>query len=377
MIIWQNGETNPVSRVSIAGDFLPASGLQLPTGKSWADVAAGLSRYFANVDVGILNLECCVDVGESHPRPKLGLGDSFDVSSEVLNFPFSLGSKIIGMANNHVYDFGEEGLSRTRDAVQQAGLTPVGIGKRLSETPDVIVAETADGVRVGVWASARHLPDAATHKKAGIEPATRSRGEEALKALKEQGAALKIAFLHAGLERTNRPDPDDVVFMDDLAMMGFDVVTACHSHRISGHKEVRRPNASSAFCFFGLGSLSSGVIYSDFEREGIVVVVGIDRSGSPARIEVQPVQLEQTGCGRVPSFGDAYRILERFRLLSEEIAQGSYKDRFYGDVRRDLLRRQFRDIQAALQNGGLRGLATKLGRVRMRHLNRALHQGTS
>ena len=65
MIVWQNSETRAVNRVAIAGDFLPASGLQLPEGKSWADVGAGLARYFARADVGILNLECCVDVGES------------------------------------------------------------------------------------------------------------------------------------------------------------------------------------------------------------------------------------------------------------------------------------------------------------------------
>jgi len=377
MIVWQNSETRPVSRVAIAGDFLPASGLQLPEGKSWADVAAGLARYFARADVGILNLECCVDVGESKPRPKLGLGDSFEAKSDVLTFPLSLGTKIVGMANNHIYDFGEEGLNRTREALERSGLVPLGTGKKLSEKPDVVVAATANGPRVGVWASARHLSEAATRKKAGIEPATRSRGQEALEALEERGAALKIAFLHAGLERTNRPDPDDVVFMDDLAKMGFDVVTACHSHRISGYKEVRRPQASSAFCFYGLGSVSSGVIYSDFEREGIVVVLGIDPTGSLAQIEVQPVFLEQTGWGRIPPVSAAYRILERFRLLCAEIAEGTYKQRFYADVRSHLLRRQFRDMQAALQNGGLRGLATKLGRVRIRHLNRALHHGTS
>jgi len=376
MIVWQNGEANAVSRVAIAGDFLPASGFELPNGKNWTDIAAGLARYFAKVDVGILNLECCVDVGESKPRPKLGLGDSFDVSREVLNFPLSLGAKIIGMANNHVYDFGEEGLYRTREAVQHAGLVPLGVGRKLSEIPDVVVTQTASGARVGIWASARHLPDFATRKKAGIEPAMRSRGEEALEALKDQDAAVKIAFLHAGLERTNRPDPEDVVFMGDLASMGFDVVTACHSHRISGYKEVTRPDASPSFCFYGLGSISSGVIYSDFEREGIVVVLGIGQSGSIVQIEIQPVQLEQTGWGHIPPLRDAYRILERFRLLSEEIAEGSYKQRFYADMRSDLLRRQFRDMQAALQNGGLRGLATKLGRVRMRHLNRVLHQGT-
>jgi len=339
MIVWQKSGSRPLSRVAVAGNFLPASGLQLPDGKTWADVAAGLARYFAKVDVGILNLECCVDIGESKPRPKLGLGDSFEVTSEMLSFPRCLGTKVVGMANNHVYDFGEEGLNRTREAVRQAGLVPLGVGRKLSEIPDVFVAETGAGPRVGVWASARHLPDAATCKKPGIEPATRARGQEALKALEGLGVTLKIAFLHAGLERTNRPDPDDVLFMDDLARMGFDVVTACHSHRISGYKEVHRPDASSAFCFYGLGSISSGVIYSDFEREGIVVVVGVEPSGSVVQIDVQPVRLEEKGWGSIPADRDAYRIMERFLLLSDEIAQGTYKQRFYAEVRSNLLRR--------------------------------------
>ena len=161
MIVWQSNETGPVNRVAIAGDFLPASGLQLPEGKSWADVGVGLAR-FVRADVGILNLECCVDVGESKPRPKLGLGDSFEAKSDVLTFPLSLGAKIVGMANNHIYDFGEEGLNRTREALERSGLVPLGTGKKLSEKPDVVVAATANGPRVGVWASARHLSDVAT-----------------------------------------------------------------------------------------------------------------------------------------------------------------------------------------------------------------------
>lgn len=375
MLVWQEKESNPVSRVVIAGDFLPAPGLQLPEERNWRDVAAGFASYFAEADVAILNLECCVDVGDSKARAKFGLGDSFSAAAEVLEFPLGLGAIIIGLANNHVYDFGEEGLTRTRQALLERHLVPLGVGRSLSETPDVVVAETAGGTRVGIWAAARHLQELATRKKPGIEPATRKRGAEALQALRAEGAATTIAFLHAGLEHTNRPDPDDVALMEDLAKMGFDVITACHSHRIAGHKRVGRADGTSAFCFYGLGSISSGVIYSDLEREGLVVVAGLDMSGKAVRMEVQPVHLEESGWGRVPLPGDIHRTLKRFELLSEEMAQGSYKQKFYSDVKSRLFQRQFRDIKAALQNGGMRGLAAKLGRVRMRHLNRVLHKG--
>jgi hypothetical protein len=236
--------------------------------------------------------------------------------------------------------------------------------------------KTSTGAKVGVWAAARHLPELATLKRPGIEPATRKRGQEALFAMKSEGASMTLAFLHAGLEHTNRPDPEDVALMDDLARMGFDFVTACHSHRIAGHNCIHREDGSSAFCFYGLGSISSGVIYSSLEREGLVVRAGLDESGKIVSVDVKPIRLEGSGWGRIPFFADACATLSHFAELSAEISQGIYKEQFYSDVKKGLFRRQLRDMQAAIQNGGVLGLVTKLGRVRMRHLQRALRRGT-
>jgi len=375
MLVWQKEGSRPVCRVAIAGDFLPASGLQLPPNCTWHDVASGFRRYFAKVDVGILNLECCVDAGDAEERPKMGLGDSFSAEAEVLDFPVTLGAKIVGLANNHIYDFGEEGARRTQQALLGRDLVPLGISRSLSEPPQTYLYEAPSGQRIGVWAAARHLTDLATRKKPGIEPATRRRAQEAITELRNQKADLTIAFLHAGLERTNRPDPDDVTLMDDLAKMSFDVVTACHSHRISGYKSIAHADGSLSFCFYGLGSISSGVIYSALEREGLVVIVGLNDAGELVRVAAHPVHLEDSGWGRIPLLGDANAALTRFAQISEEISSGIYKKHFYSDLKGDFFRKCYRDIQAAVQNGGMRGLATKLGRIRMRHLNRVLQGG--
>ena len=77
MLLWQKEASTPSCKVAIAGDFLPASGLQLPAKQTWSDVAAGFHSYFGSTDVAIMNLECCVDVGNAEVQPKMGLGDSF------------------------------------------------------------------------------------------------------------------------------------------------------------------------------------------------------------------------------------------------------------------------------------------------------------
>lgn len=375
MLLWKkNNNSSSVCRVAIAGDFLPAAGLRGTHPSTWKEAAAGLSDCFDGVDAAILNLECCLEVGASSPRAKLGLGDSFTSHREALDYPLALGARLVGIANNHTYDYGQEGLERTRRTIVEAGLIPLGFARNLSEPPDVAVIEVPSGPRIGFWAAARHLPELATRAKCGVEPATRTRGEAALAVLRDRGVRLSIAFLHAGMEHTNRPAPEDVELMDHLASIGFDIVAACHSHRISGYKRVQRPESRHSFCFYGLGSVSSGVIYTPLEREGLVIVVAANKFGEIVRVEVQPVSLVQNGWGITPQRPEGERILSRFARLSEEIRRGSYKRHFYQDTGRGLFQRQFRDIRAAFQNGGVRGLAKKLGRVRMRHLSRVLHK---
>ena len=318
-----------------------------------------------------------MDVGTAKPVTKMGLGDSFAASSEALEFFSSPGVKVIGLANNHICDFGKDGIASTKARVEARGLISLGLTCNLWEPPDVCAIDTSAGPRIGIWAAARHLAELATPKKSGVEPATLQRATQALQHLRTKAADLTIAFLHAGLERTNRPDPDDVALMDELADLGFDVVTACHSHRIGGYRCIERGAGNPAFCFYGLGSITSGVMYSDLEREGLVVLVDTDAAGKLARVEVHPVHLEGQGWGRIPWLGDAHKILKRFMELSEEMESGAYKRAFYQDLKEGLSRSAFQSVRAAMRKGGIRGLASKLGRIRVRHLTRFLHSELS
>ena len=104
MLVWEKPNVTPSCRVAVVGDFLPAGGLQLPPEKSWKDIANGLARRFAMADVTILNLECCVDVGDSEAETKLGPGDTFAAEPDVLEFLSLPGTNIAGLANNHACD---------------------------------------------------------------------------------------------------------------------------------------------------------------------------------------------------------------------------------------------------------------------------------
>jgi hypothetical protein len=192
--------------------------------------------------------------------------------------------------------------------------------------------------------------------------------------MRSQGAQTCIALIHAGCLRTNRPDPEDVRCLDSIAQCGFDVVAASHSHLVGGHREIRRASGRRSFCFYGVGSVVSGYACTPPEREGLIVVAGLNSKGELARVEVRPLVLDPSGFGTIPSPRAAQLVSDRFRKLSAEIADGSYERSFYQDMSPRLLQLYIRDAKTAFRQAGIRGLARKLAHIRVRHLRRVVHK---
>jgi len=372
MIFWQAAHTEPiVARIAVAGDFLPAGDLHLPLG-GWRDAAQAIASHFADCALGFVNLECSLDSGDLPARPPAGLGQTVSAPSESLAYLRALGCTVVGSANNHSLDFGPAGAARTRAAVAHAGLAPLGITSSLRNTPDVFVWQGPGGIRVGFWAAAIASRDLATRSSPGVEPAAVARARQATGELRARGATVAIALVHSGCLRTSRPDPADADLLDQIARCGFHLVAACHSHRISGARLFVAEGGAPLFSFYGLGSIVSGFCAHPLEREGFVVVAGLTAEGNLASIELRPVRLDESGFGAVPSPQDADDMLNRFRSLSDELLTNTAARLFYQDVRPGLVRLYARDLRAAFCQSGIRGLASKARRVRLRHVQRLI-----
>jgi hypothetical protein len=377
LTIWQAaGNERPpvVARIAIAGDFLPAGRLTMASGASWQDMAQGIAPHFAGVGTTFANLEATLDAESLAPRPLIGLGQIVTAPAASLGYLQALHAQAVGIANNHSYDFGHAGVNHTRQAISSRGMIPLGAGNFIKERPETFLWQVPGGLRVGFWSAAKATSDYATHTARGVEPATPPRGLQALEEMDDRGAHLRIALIHAGCMRTNRPDPEDVRLLELLAKSGFDIVAASHSHRIGGYRRIARPQNREAFCFYGLGSLVSGYVTSPAESEGLIVVAGLGATGELLDLEVRPVSLDVSGFGQIPAARNAKAILQRFRDLSTEINDGSYEKSFYHDVSQGMAQLYLRDARAAFRSAGLRGLAHKARRVRLRHVKRLVYK---
>jgi Bacterial capsule synthesis protein PGA_cap len=379
MILWQSHRATEIAaRIAVVGDFLPAwkcaeKRPRLESSASWKEMAAGLANDFAGINISFVNLECTLNTAGLEPRQLDGLGDIVSAPDVCLEWLSSIRAGVIGIANNHAYDFGLQGIERTRAAIAARGLAPLGAGHRLETPPEVFVWNGPNDVRIGFWAAARAAAHLSTRTRAGIEPAGLRRAQQALQAIRSEGAGFCVALLHAGCLRTSYPSSEDLQLIDAIAHAGFDIVAASHSHRISGAKIVHRTNNRPAFCFYGLGSIVSGFIGSPPEREGLIVVAAFDSRGELVRIEIRPVLLDQNGFGAIPSPAECDALLKRFRELSAHITDGSYTHRFHSEISPGLVRLYIRDARKAFEQGGLQGIARKARRIRMRHVRRLVH----
>lgn len=363
------------ARIGIAGDFLPGMALEFIDRLAWRQGAENIQSYFHDLDLVILNLESPINVKDLPPEAKAGRGQNISAPIEALEYLSSLQVSVAGIANNHIYDYGIKGAERTIRALLDNDIFPLGANTTLANAPEIYVWNGPGSIRVGVWAAARITNFPATKNTPGTDVVTRKRAAQALDQMYQKNITCAIALLHMGYENTNYPDPSDVITMQMFAREGFDIVAACHSHRISGYScAAMRHNDRPAFCFYGLGSLASGCIYSELEREGLLLVIDLDSSGSIKNIGIRSIYLDSLGMGSIPSVEVNRRILQRFEKVSAEISEGSYVHLYYQEMSQGILHKLASDVFIAFRKAGPKSIVHKLRRLRMRHIKLILYQ---
>lgn len=121
----------------------------------------------------------------------------------------------VNLANNHSYDYGEEGYETTKKNLKKAGLKSFGY--------DRISIKTVNGIRVGFF---------------GIDQVNQSDPEgvmlDDIDALKEKGCALIIGVFHWGTELSYEVSDDQVSLAHAAIDAGCDVVLGTHPHVLQG-----------------------------------------------------------------------------------------------------------------------------------------------
>lgn len=267
---------------------------------------------FATGDRVIVNLECALTESENKIKkygPNLkGPKNSADTLK-------AAGVTDCMLSNNHIYDYGREGLKDTIEQLDRVGLKYTGIGKNYEDSRKnhTIVI---DGITVTIVNVCEHEYTYATDIREGARPFDEFETMDDIRCAKAN-ADYVIVIYHGGKEYCRYPSPRLYKACHEMVKCGADVVLCQHSHIIGVYEKFE-----GAHIVYGQGNFHF-VKYmdKDFWKEGLIATLDVTKAGID--IEFTPVKAMDDGI-RLADDEEKTQIMNDFWERSESLRDGTW-----------------------------------------------------
>jgi len=204
-------------------------------------------KLFYESDINIVNLECPVNLaGEENKIIKNG--PHLQTKEDIFKYLKQLNVTAVTLANNHILDYGMQGLQSTIDACNKNNIAYTGVGNNLKEAAIPLVLEK-NNLRVAIVNFCENEWSVASDDTAGANPLDIIENLAQIKKAKTL-ADFVIVIIHGGSEFYNLPSPRMIKQYRFFADNGANAVIGHHTHCLSGY-EVH----SSVPIFYGLGNM--------------------------------------------------------------------------------------------------------------------------
>lgn len=253
--------------LAVTGDVLlhPTLLSEAQTGAEEYDFApllAGLKPYVQDADVALCNLETPIGQPPYRGYPM------FTVPAQIVHDLKKIGYDGCTTATNHTVDDGTEGVIRTIETLEDAGMFFTGSYRSRDEAEQPPIMDV-DGVKLAVITSTYSLNglSADTDWRVNTDISASSLIERAEQA-KDAGADIVVAAVHDGAEYTTRPTDSQRELGRELAdSQAFDFIYMHHTHSVLPIEKRR-----GTWIVYGLGnSVAKHATPTILNREGISV----------------------------------------------------------------------------------------------------------
>ncbi len=268
-----------------------------------------LRELAGSLDLMVCNLECCVSARGRPTTVIEGKPFFFRAPPAAVEALTAMNIRVVGLANNHALDFGEEALRDTLALLAGADIATAGAGFGIDAARSTAVVTVAD-LTVGVVAVTDHpIEYAAGPKRWGVALAPMSSGLPEW--LLDQVAAarercdLVIVFPHWGLNMTTGPTRWQQRAAAELHSAGADLVAGHSAHVFHGIGWSGGPT------LFDLGgALDDYMVHRDLRND--LGLLAIWRPRSDPQLELVGLRLN-TGHTRLAEGADADWIAARLQ----------------------------------------------------------------
>lgn len=249
-------------------------------------ISENAQSELASADISVVNNEFVYEDGET---PLAGKTYTFGAATENVKLLKIFSADLVTLANNHVYDYGEEGLISTLDTLDDAEIPYVGAGRNLEEA-SAIKYFVVKGRKIA-FVSATEIEKFAKYTKEATEnsPGVIKTIDTSLFcsviAEAKANADYVVACVHWGIEGKNDFESEQRRMAEDYVKAGADVVIGGHPHRLQGVEFIEdTPVAYSLGNFW----FSTGTIYTTIAQ------IRIDESGELSLYMIPCIQQNLT-----------------------------------------------------------------------------------
>lgn len=271
---------------------------------------------------------------------------------------------ILTLANNHIMDWGVEGLLCTLGLLRDREIAAVGAGLNLAEARSPVIIEKS-GLRFGFLGNAKIGPWTASETSPGASPLARDIVVPDIAYLKNK-VDFVIVLSHWGVEFCSYPLNNDIALGRAFIDAGADLVVGCHAHVPQGVGRYK-----PGLIFYGLGSF----IYDPWaerifvekklyeRRLSFIARVGFSQTGIEEHSMI-PCFVSESGVTEPLKGRARHQAMAHLDRISSGIGQSSL---VYEEAFGNLAERELKTFFKYLMEGGIKYLVHRIGALKMRH----------
>jgi poly-gamma-glutamate synthesis protein (capsule biosynthesis protein) len=222
---------------------------ECPSSRAFQDI----SPYFKNADLTIGNMESPLIKDGLPVSGKCTLHGSQDWADTLKD----AGINVLSLANNHMMDYGPDGLSNTIASLKGQGIACVGAGKDI-RTACLPIYLTVKGLRIAILARTAvevSSPSYASKDRPGVAFFEIEETQKTIRTCSE-GSDFVILTIHWGLEEYSFPSPKQRNLARRIIDAGADLILGHHPHVLQGVEKIK-----NGLAVYSLGNF----LFDEFE----------------------------------------------------------------------------------------------------------------
>ncbi|MFC2166072.1 CapA family protein [Acidobacteriota bacterium] len=262
------------------GDFCPIGGIEEVCRSGEAKDVDRIFEEFKvelkDKDLSIANLECPLTTSE---KTIFKDGPHIKADPVAVRMAKDCEMDVLSLGNNHILDFGEEGLLETIRTLEDNGFAHLGAGRNVEEARKPLIREIK-GIRAAFLSFCETEFNIGSETEAGCAPIEIHEISTAIRKAKERERAdIVIVLLHSGSEHYPLPSPRVKKQCRNIADSGAAAVICHHTHTSEGFEIY-----NNVPIFYGLGNFIFGIYKTQRRvpkgRDGIMARIDFNRKGA-------------------------------------------------------------------------------------------------